>query len=1090
MTDDQTDNSLRFMPKTQRLLVERGTRFTNSFVAYPLCCPSRATFLTGQYAHNHGVLYNTLPTGGVARFDDSNALPVWLQAAGYHTALIGKYLNGWGNGGPTFTPPGWSTWYGAVTPYAFNGPTLSENGAHVKYAATEANYQTDLYARKAAEVIRANAAGPLFLYVAFGAPHERTDGSPPAPAARHVGAFADEPLPRPPSFNEADVSDKPSFQRRSAIDAGAVSSTESRYRRRLESLLAVDDAVETIVRALVEVGRLDDTLIVLTSDNGFFHGEHRIPKGKYWPYEESVQVPLVLRGPGVPGGQMSRALVSNVDLAPTIVELAGASAQRTMDGLSLLPIARDPMVAAGRDLLIESGQNAREAPYAGVRSATQVYTEYATGDRELYDLAEDPYQLESQHAAASFAVVRSELARRLSHLRSCFGIHCGKAPHWSGARGGAAGNPSRPDYPGQVPSAAWRAEVEAPSTEAGGEGTCLAAAQGRVFAVAGSGSERQLVAVDTLTGAILWSSAAFQTDRRVACPATDGVRVYIARGSEVAAFGAVDGAPMWSAELGAAAGTPTVEGGRVFVSAGWAVPDASRGGSLIALDAATGRRRWSADAPATPWPPVVAAERVVLRANDVLGASVSAFGAADGARLWTAQPLGGVIDAVVANAARVLVASSHGALGPLTSTSVTSGVLRSSSVTSLSAQDGTQTWNHPSLPSQRAMRLATAGGRVYVLNLGPDGVNSVDALDESTGAPAWATTATGTAPQLFHLGGTLFAARDVIRASDGTKLGAHGLPWEGRPASDPAYMGGTFFSWSASDSQAPGQLAAYRDTTAPGVSQVEPPEDQVVSPRPTLSWQADDGAGSGIDHVTGLLGDMVIAPALGAGTYVPPRPLVDGYHRWQIAAADRAGNRTSSTTRRFIVDSGPPETTISSGPAQFSATRDAKFVFATNERDSRLECRLDGSAWTGCESPQSYSGLADGAHKFEARAIDAASNVDASPAFRNWTVDTVPPTIASFTPPNGGGMRPTDPVLVKFSEHMALATAQKALTLVRASDGASVAGRFTWAATTMYFRPSSALENGASYTARVTTVAKDRAGNHLASPGTTTFTVR
>jgi N-acetylglucosamine-6-sulfatase len=434
MTDDQTVESLRVMPNVKRLLIDRGASFDNSFVSFPLCCPSRATFLTGQYAHNHGVLSNHPPEGGYEALDNSNTLPVWLQRAGYFTALVGRYLNGYGDRDPNEVPPGWSEWHGAVSNSAFGfyDYTLNEDGRLVRYGNDPAAYGTDVYAQKAVEIVRRRAASeqPFFLWVAFLAPHATTTpgriGEAALPAPRHLGRFASEPLPRPPSFNEADVSDKPSFVKNLPLldDTGIGDATE-RYRLRLESLLAVDDAVAAIVGELATSGELADTLIVFTSDNGFLQGEHRIPAGKVFLYEPSSRVPLVVRGPGVAAGVHLRQVVANIDLAPTIVEAARARAGRLMDGRSLWPILHDAGVFWGRDILFEGpGPHPSSLVVTAVRTPRWVYSEYSTGETELYDLAKDPYELRSLHAAKSAAAERAELARRLAALRRCAGADC------------------------------------------------------------------------------------------------------------------------------------------------------------------------------------------------------------------------------------------------------------------------------------------------------------------------------------------------------------------------------------------------------------------------------------------------------------------------------------------------------------------------------------------------------------------------------------------------------------------------------------------------------------------------------------------
>jgi N-acetylglucosamine-6-sulfatase len=443
MTDDQTLDSMSVMPKTRELLGDRGTAFTRSFTNYALCCPSRATLFTGQYAHNHGVLGNGPPAGGYTRLDRSNWLPLWLQAAGYRTMHVGKFLNGYGRlSAPTEVPFGFNDWHGTVDPstYSFYGYTVNENGTLRTYGAAREPelYSTDFLARRASELLAAAAPSPqpFFLSVAFLAPHSGGPRDPddppghatPMPAPRHLNAFSALPLPIPPSFNEADVSDKPlAMQQRPPIGAGRAAAIQEGYQQRLESLLAVDDAVETIVAALGATGELDETLILFTSDNGFFHGEHRVPMGKLLAYEPSISVPLYMRGPGVPKGETVRQLVTNADLAPTILDAAEARPGRVQDGRSLFGLLEDPGVQWGRELLIEGGSN-QGLTFTGLRNYRWKYVEHATGEAELYDLERDPDELVSRHADPALAPIRFAMASRLARLRSCVGEACRAKP--------------------------------------------------------------------------------------------------------------------------------------------------------------------------------------------------------------------------------------------------------------------------------------------------------------------------------------------------------------------------------------------------------------------------------------------------------------------------------------------------------------------------------------------------------------------------------------------------------------------------------------------------------------------------------------
>lgn len=436
MTDDQTLESMRVMPRVQALIADQGTTFTDSIVSFPLCCPSRATFLTGQYSHNHGVRGNQPPGGGYEDFaDEGTTLAVALQEAGYTTAHVGKYLNGYGFDEPTEAPPGWDEWFTEldVRSQRYHGFTLLENGTERTYG--EDDYSTDVFTELAVDVVerQARADDPFFLTVDYFAPHADfafTEDSltPATPAARHLGRFDDEPLPDDPSFDEADVSDKPgSISARPRIGPRTQAELTSNYARYLESLLAVDEGVERLIGALDESGLLEDTVVIFTSDNGYFFGEHRITSGKERFYEPSIAVPLYIRGPGIPSGTERGSLVANIDLAPTILELAGAASLRPPDGRSLVPMLHDGEEGdADRAVLLESamgGPNELEPDY-GVRTSRYAYFELRTGERELYDLAEDPHQLENRAGEAGYAEVEARLAADVARLKVCAGASC------------------------------------------------------------------------------------------------------------------------------------------------------------------------------------------------------------------------------------------------------------------------------------------------------------------------------------------------------------------------------------------------------------------------------------------------------------------------------------------------------------------------------------------------------------------------------------------------------------------------------------------------------------------------------------------
>jgi N-acetylglucosamine-6-sulfatase len=442
MTDDEDVAIHQFMPKTKALLEERGTTFANFFVTYPFCCPSRASILRGQYAHNTHIVGNEQPWGGFEKLRqlglEESTVATWLQDAGYHTAMIGKYLNRYvpqRDG----VPPGWDEWYVGGNAHPSYNYTLNENGRMVAYGGRPEHYLNDVLTDKAVQVIRnASAAGqPFFVYVLPYTPH-----SPSVAAPRHEGMFADAELPRTPAFDEADVSDKPDFIRRMPpLDEQRINRLEDEYRRRLRSLQAIDDMVERIVGALAATRELDNTYVIYSSDNGFHLGEHRLPAGKDFPYEEDIRVPAVVRGPGVPEGERIEAMVLNSDLAPTFAAVAGIEPPEFVDGRSFLPLFDDAEHAWRESFLIERRQFEaqyvelaealgmpadeldRSAQFDGVRTRDWTYIEYGTGERELYDLARDPHQLDNVIDTADPALVAA-LAARLQELRTCSGAEC------------------------------------------------------------------------------------------------------------------------------------------------------------------------------------------------------------------------------------------------------------------------------------------------------------------------------------------------------------------------------------------------------------------------------------------------------------------------------------------------------------------------------------------------------------------------------------------------------------------------------------------------------------------------------------------
>jgi arylsulfatase A-like enzyme len=434
MTDDQDHASLAKMRHVNEILARKGATFSNYVVSIPLCCPSRTAHLTGQYGHNNGVMTNSPPSQG--GFWEDKMLPVWLRQAGYRTGLVGKYVNFYGGpvGRPFLpqlhVPPGWDDWNSTPTPWMhrYYDFSINENGTLRAYPRSDATYQTDVMTRKALDFIEAqrNDARPFYLQVSYLAPHNaiHAPGKPTIAAPRHQGTFANEPLPQSyPSFNEADLSDKPSFLRRDPLTDAEITKMTKHHRDRLASLLAVDEGVRSIVDKLGEIGRLANTYIFFLSDNGRHAGQHRIPGGKQGYYEESIRVPLVVRGPGLPQDATRAELVANIDIGPTIADIADAAPNASVDGRSILPLLTSG--GAWRTaVLIDGVILGREHPFDAVRTNRYLYVEHASGERELYDLRRDPYQVENEAAAPAYAGVLADVAGKLNALKACAGVSC------------------------------------------------------------------------------------------------------------------------------------------------------------------------------------------------------------------------------------------------------------------------------------------------------------------------------------------------------------------------------------------------------------------------------------------------------------------------------------------------------------------------------------------------------------------------------------------------------------------------------------------------------------------------------------------
>ena len=469
---------LEQMPNLREEMIEKGTSFENAFVTNSVCCPSRATTLRGQYAHNHQVLTNAPPFGGADRFrisgGDRSTAATWLQEGGYRTSFFGKYLNAYGG---TYIPPGWDEWQAVSGNFLSN--SLNENGFVIDYDPGRYHLD-DVLSEKASDYVERTAGAdppffatdrPFFMWLGPKAPHQPASSAP-----RHEDVFEGVELPKPPSFNEKDVSDKPRWIRDNPpLGPDQIAYMEELRKKRLRSMLAVDDMVGDLFDALRESGELESTYVFFTSDNGFHLGQHRLGAGKWTAYEEDIRVPLVVRGPGVPEGERLPHMVLNNDLAPTFADLAGVEVPGFVDGRSLAPLLDDTPTPEGEwrqrflvEAVAERGATPRP-PFVNesevtplvtgdplpndwrktpadraesseewgrpwlkaVRTKDHLFVEYKTGEHELYDMNKDPYQLDNIYDEAPKDLLRS-LNAQLDSLRQCGAEDCRAAERGSG----------------------------------------------------------------------------------------------------------------------------------------------------------------------------------------------------------------------------------------------------------------------------------------------------------------------------------------------------------------------------------------------------------------------------------------------------------------------------------------------------------------------------------------------------------------------------------------------------------------------------------------------------------------------------------
>jgi N-acetylglucosamine-6-sulfatase len=417
LTDDMRKDDLKYMPNTLDLIGSQGMTFENAFVSNSLCCPSRATIMRGQYAHNTGVWGNSDgPDSGWQGYknhgNEQDNIATRLHSAGYRTGLFGKYFNTYDS---TAVPPGWDDWFATYSGGGVFNFYVNDNGTKKYFPKSNTNYVTDVLSRETQAFIgdSVGAGKPFFAYVAPKPPHE-----PAIPAPRHANAFNGLKAPRLGSFNEGDVRDKPpSIRSLSVLSSTQIAQIDTLHERRVESLQSVDELVEAVVGKLQNEGALDNTYVVFTSDNGYHHGEHRIKSGKAMPYEESIRMPLLIRGPSVQAGTSTNKLTLNTDFFPTFTDLADVTTPEYVDGRSLRPVLEGSATTWRTAILLEL-----HSSIFGIRTSdSRKYIEYGDSFKELYDLRSDPYELNNSYNANSSP---TDLRTRLQALKGCAGDTC------------------------------------------------------------------------------------------------------------------------------------------------------------------------------------------------------------------------------------------------------------------------------------------------------------------------------------------------------------------------------------------------------------------------------------------------------------------------------------------------------------------------------------------------------------------------------------------------------------------------------------------------------------------------------------------
>jgi len=416
LVDDMRYDDYHHMKHLKQLFIGKGVNFQASFVPYPLCAPSRVGILTGLQPHNHKVYHNNGAKGGYTLYQhmEDNALPVWLANAGYYVGHVGKFINDYDKVAPDHIPPGYADWQ--VMSSSFDDYfdfTMNQNGTQVAY--DDGQYTTTIFMKMVKDFL-ATAPQPWCLFFWPNCCH-----GPAIPAPRDAGTFADVPMPIGPAFNEADVSDKPTFiQNLPLLTQDQINAIQARWQGRQETLQSLDRGLAEIVGQLTANGQIANTHISFSSDNGFQQGEHRINDHKNFLYEESILMPHYWLQPSNYIADCGQP-VSNIDVTAAMVELAGATAGRTLDGRSLVPLLSDVEADWNRATLVQCQR--------AIGVATRHYRYMDWGKHldqqyEVYDMGADPYQLQNVAGTPEYADIQADLAACLQELRSCTGSTC------------------------------------------------------------------------------------------------------------------------------------------------------------------------------------------------------------------------------------------------------------------------------------------------------------------------------------------------------------------------------------------------------------------------------------------------------------------------------------------------------------------------------------------------------------------------------------------------------------------------------------------------------------------------------------------